>query len=176
MNDGLDAAARWLLRDILGFTEDEMKEYGRDAEPILPCALTVGATVFCAGIKVSTAQGAINRLYDRMRMIEDSIARTDTPRTDKFMDQCSTCGRRLVPVQFAQDIERELATEQRNGEGRLDAADKRYTDLWDTAEKWHDRLSELIEAAQKVCDWSGYDADACLAVDVLRAAIKKAQP
>ena len=39
-------------------------------EPKIPCILHVGAVRFDVGVKVSTAQGAINRLHERMKKFE----------------------------------------------------------------------------------------------------------
>lgn len=38
----------------------------------LPCALRVGAGTFRKGVSVSTAQGAIDRLYERVKRIDDN--------------------------------------------------------------------------------------------------------
>lgn len=40
---------------------------------VLPCELVVGAGHFGKGVEVSTAQGAIDRLYERMRLMESRL-------------------------------------------------------------------------------------------------------
>lgn len=41
-----------------------------DKDSILPCEFVVGAAHFAPGVTVAAAQGAVNRLYEHMRMME----------------------------------------------------------------------------------------------------------
>ncbi len=45
------------------------------SDQVLPCEFVVGAGHFNAGVKVETAQGAVNRMYEHMQALECELGR-----------------------------------------------------------------------------------------------------